>query len=125
MPTKKDQQPTFETAIERLEAIVEQMEADSLPLEELLVHYEEGLKLVKFCSEKLDAAEKRIEIIARDATGKARFVEFETKPAAATANGGDSASAPASAAESARSISRDPSEPADSSGSTNEGVRLF
>ena len=55
MAGKKDQ-PSFENAIERLEAIVEQMESDSLPLEDLLTRYEEGLKLVKFCSEKLDAA---------------------------------------------------------------------
>src|SRR5438874_5754570 len=101
MPTKKDQQPTFETAIERLEAIVEQMEADSLPLEELLVHYEEGLKLVKFCSEKLDSAEKRIEIISRDASGKARLVEFESKLEAKMAVASDSAPAPRDGADSA------------------------
>src|SRR5438093_13598216 len=81
MAGKKDQ-PSFENAIERLEVIVEQMESDSLPLEDLLTRYEEGLKLVKFCSEKLDTAEKRIEIIARDAAGKARLVEFEAKVAA-------------------------------------------
>ena len=58
-------------------------ESDTLPLEELLARYEEGLKLVKFCSEKLDAAEKRIEIIAREAGGKPKLVEFEpaAKPA--------------------------------------------
>lgn len=78
----KKQEQTFENAIERLEAIVEQMESDKLPLEDLLVRYEEGIKLVKFCSEKLQAAEKRIEIITRDAGGKPKAVEFE--PAAQT-----------------------------------------
>src|SRR5438067_11043181 len=76
MAGKKDQ-PSFENAIERLEAIVEQMESDSLPLEDLLTRYEEGLKLVKFCSEKLEAAEKRIEIITREAGGKPKLVEFD------------------------------------------------
>jgi exodeoxyribonuclease VII small subunit len=75
---KKEAHPTFESAIERLESIVEQMESNKLPLEDLLVRYEEGIHLVKFCSEKLAAAEKRIEIITREAGGKARAVEFES-----------------------------------------------
>jgi exodeoxyribonuclease VII small subunit len=73
----KKEEPAFETAIGRLEQIVEQMESDKLPLEDLLVRYEEGIKLVKLCSEKLDAAEKKIEMIARDAGGKPQLVEFE------------------------------------------------
>jgi exodeoxyribonuclease VII small subunit len=113
MATKKDQSPTFENAIERLESIVEQMESDSLPLEDLLVRYEEGLKLVKFCSEKLDAAEKRIEIIARDANGKPRLVEFEAKASAGM--GMDSSAATADS--SSLSTDRDSSE--------KESVRLF
>jgi exodeoxyribonuclease VII small subunit len=120
MATKKDQAPTFENAIERLEAIVEQIESDSLPLEDLLVRYEEGLKLVKFCSEKLDGAEKRIEIISRDASGKARLVEFESKLEAKMTLAGDSASEPARASLSAQ---RDGSDSADSSDA--DSVRLF
>lgn len=73
---------SFEKAMQRLDQIVEQMEANKLPLEELLTGYEEGLRLVKLCSEKLDAAEKRIEIITRDATGKPQVTEFD--PAKAT-----------------------------------------
>jgi exodeoxyribonuclease VII small subunit len=76
--SKKEAPPTFESAIERLESIVEQMESNKLPLEDLLVRYEEGIHLVKFCSEKLSAAEKRIEIITKEAGGKARSVEFES-----------------------------------------------
>jgi exodeoxyribonuclease VII small subunit len=78
---KKEEQ-NFETAIGRLEAIVEQMESDKLPLEDLLLRYEEGVKLVKFCSDKLQAAEKRIEIITRDAGGKPRTVPFDSEQAA-------------------------------------------
>ncbi len=63
--------------MEQLEEIVAKMESDTLPLEELLTRYEEGLKLVKLCEEKLDAAEKRIEIITRDARGKTKLVDFE------------------------------------------------
>ncbi len=74
---QKKEEPTFESAIERLEAIVEQMESDKMPLEDLLVRYEEGVKLVKLCTEKLETAEKRIEIIARNAAGKPQVTEFE------------------------------------------------
>lgn len=73
----KKEEPNFETAIGRLETIVEQMESDKLPLEELLVRYEEGVKLVKLCAEKLQAAEKRIEIITRDAGGKPKLASFD------------------------------------------------
>ena len=69
-------EPTFENAIERLEHIVEAMESDKMPLEELLVRYEEGIKLVKVCQEKLEAAERRIEIITRTAAGKPQLSEF-------------------------------------------------
>ena len=75
--------------MERLEAIVDKMEAEKMPLEELLVRYEEGVKLVKVCSEKLEAAEKRIEIITREASGKPKAVEFEPAPKPSPAASGD------------------------------------
>ena len=56
----KSSEQTFETAIERLECIVQEMESDKLPLEDLLLRYEEGATLVKVCEAKLQGAEKRI-----------------------------------------------------------------
>jgi len=110
--------------MERLESIVDQMESDSLPLEDLLARFEEGLKLVKFCSEKLDSAEKRIEIISRDANGAARLVEFEakiTQVSAAIGTDGDSSSPVSSR------VSADSSGSVDSAESENESgdVRLY
>lgn len=87
----KKQEPTFESAIGRLETIVEQMESDKLPLEDLLVRYEEGVRLVKLCSEKLEAAGKRIEIIAHDAGGNPKLAEFEPEQKPARNAGGDAA----------------------------------
>src|SRR5712691_1539621 len=79
MPTAKKTEPTqnFEGAMDRLEAIVEQMESGKMMLEELIVHYEEGMKLVKVCQERLANAEQRIEIITRNSAGKAVVQEFE------------------------------------------------
>jgi len=69
--------PGLEASIERIHSIVAEMEAGSLPLETLISRYEEGVQLVKACQEKLDAAEKRIEIITRDARGRAALSDFD------------------------------------------------
>ena len=71
----------FEQAMKRLEEIVEQMESGELSLEDLIVRYEEGMKLVKVCQERLASAEQRIEIITRNSAGKPVVRKFE--PAAA------------------------------------------
>jgi exodeoxyribonuclease VII small subunit len=61
---------SFEAAMERLEKIVEEMESSKLPLEELLVRYEEGIRLVGVCSQRLASAENRIETLSRNANGR-------------------------------------------------------
>ena len=74
----------FEKAMSRLEAIVEQMETGKLPLEDLIVRYEEGMNLVKICQERLTSAEQKIEIIARNSAGKPVVKDFE--PGAESSN---------------------------------------
>ncbi len=71
----------FETAMERLEKIVEQMESGKLALEDVIVRYEEGMKLVKICQERLATAEQKIDIIARNNAGQPVVKPFEA-PAA-------------------------------------------
>lgn len=77
----------FEAAMDRLEAIVDEMESGKMMLEELIVRYEEGMKLVKTCQERLASAEQRIEIITRSHAGKPVVQEFEpaVEPPRATA----------------------------------------
>jgi exodeoxyribonuclease VII small subunit len=82
-PSVKTSEPTFEIALERLEQIVGEMEGDKLVLEDLLARYEEGTRLVKVCQQRLDSAERRIELIARGASGEAELTEFD--PTAASA----------------------------------------
>jgi exodeoxyribonuclease VII small subunit len=74
----------FEKAMARLEAIVEEMESGKLPLEDLIVRYEEGMNLVKVCQERLTSAEQKIEIIARNNASKPAVENFE--PAAESSN---------------------------------------
>jgi exodeoxyribonuclease VII small subunit len=76
-PKQREAELNFEGAMDRLEKIVEQMESGKLPLEDLIVHYEEGMNLVKICQERLAKAEQKIEIIARNSAGKAVVKEFE------------------------------------------------
>ena len=79
----------FEGAMERLEAIVEQMESGKMHLEDLIVRYEEGMKLVKICQERLASAEQRIEIITRNNAGKSVVKEFEPASTNASPSGSD------------------------------------
>src|SRR4051812_11138584 len=83
-PKKAGSELNFEGAMERLETIVDQMESGKMHLEDLIVRYEEGMKLVKICQERLASAEQRIEIITRNSTGKPVVKEFEPKADAAS-----------------------------------------
>ncbi|MEY2482003.1 MAG: exodeoxyribonuclease small subunit, partial [Verrucomicrobiota bacterium] len=74
---KTEPELNFENAMARLEEIVEQMESGKMMLEELIVRYEEGMKLVKICQERLAKAEQRIEIITRNHAGKPAVKDFE------------------------------------------------
>jgi len=76
-PKPRGAELNFEGAMDRLEKIVEQMESGKLPLEDLIVRYEEGMNLVKICQERLASAEQKIEIIARNSAGKPVIKEFE------------------------------------------------
>ncbi len=51
---------TFEKAVEKLSAVVTQLESGNLPLEKSLKLYEEGIALSSFCEEELKKAELRI-----------------------------------------------------------------
>ena len=64
----------FEELLARLEEIVADMESADMPLEKLLASYEEGMRLVKSCGERLADAEQKVEILSRAVsieTGKA------------------------------------------------------
>lgn len=56
----------FEEALARLEEIVRSLEQGDAVLDEALVLFEEGVKLARFCNDKLDEAEARIEIMVKD-----------------------------------------------------------
>ena len=56
----------FEESLEKLEEIVRRMEAGEMTLEESLKAFEEGIKLARLCSKKLDEADRRVEVLLRE-----------------------------------------------------------
>jgi len=67
---------TFENAMKRLESIVHDLEAGDLTLDEALKKFQEGVKLSKFCSNKLDETEKMVSILLKDEEGNIRAEPF-------------------------------------------------
>jgi len=63
-------QKTFEQSMKNLERIVQELEAGDLPLEKAIKKFEEGIKLTKLCSEKLDKTEKKISILLKNSEGQ-------------------------------------------------------
>lgn len=59
----------FEEAITSLDDIVKKLEASSLSLDESLLAFEEAVKLIKFCNQKLESAEQRVRILVEGADG--------------------------------------------------------
>ena len=74
---KKPDEMSFEKAVERLEAIVEAMEGGGEGLDAMVASFEEGQKLVKFCSAKLAEIERKVEILTKGANGKAKAEPFD------------------------------------------------
>ncbi|MDG2050778.1 MAG: exodeoxyribonuclease VII small subunit [Myxococcota bacterium] len=74
----------FEAGLERLEAVVDRLEAGELSLEESLSSFEEGVRLTRSCAEQLEAAERRIEVLTREGDEWVARV-FDDEPHAAGA----------------------------------------
>jgi exodeoxyribonuclease VII small subunit len=66
--------------LKRLEEIVAQLEDNKLALERSLQVFEEGVKLVRFCTGRLDEAERRIEILLADKAGQLHVEPFPEEP---------------------------------------------
>jgi exodeoxyribonuclease VII small subunit len=76
-PDPAGQQTSFEEALKKLEAIVEAMENEDLPLETLLARFEEGAQLAQMCQDRLADAELKIQQLEKTAAG-----QLVIKPAA-------------------------------------------
>lgn len=70
MPRKKEL--SFEESLEKLEAIVKEMEGGDLTLKDLMSHYSEGVGLAKNCMGALERVEQTMDLLVKEneATGK-------------------------------------------------------
>jgi exodeoxyribonuclease VII small subunit len=66
----------FEEAFKELEGIVKRLESEELPLDESLRLFEQGIGLSRFCHQRLEEVEKKIELILADAKGQPRTEPF-------------------------------------------------
>ena len=69
----------FETALKKLETIVENLENGDLSLENALKQYEEGVRMAEVCSKRLAAAEKKVEVLMKTTGGKLKAAPFKNK----------------------------------------------
>jgi len=67
----------FDGALDRLEAIVEQLESGQLNLEESLAVFEEGVKLSLFCQKELKKTDGKVQRLLKKLNGELELIEFE------------------------------------------------
>ncbi|MGQ0535631.1 MAG: exodeoxyribonuclease VII small subunit [Methanobacteriota archaeon] len=75
MDVARANEPRFEEALARLEAIVKELEEGAMPLDQAMTHFEEGVALAKVCRERLEAAEAKILLLTKEN----RLEEFEER----------------------------------------------
>ncbi|MBI5789738.1 MAG: exodeoxyribonuclease VII small subunit [Candidatus Schekmanbacteria bacterium] len=66
----------FDHAVQKLEAIVHELESGNLSLEKALTAFEEGIGLINFCNQQIESAEKKIEVLT-ESGGKKKLVPYE------------------------------------------------
>ena len=67
----------FEEALQELETVVQRLEDGNLSLDESLALFEDGIKLSRLCSQRLDEAEKKVEILLKNENGSISRQPFE------------------------------------------------
>lgn len=76
---KNNNTQNFESSLEELERIVRELERGDLPLEKSLELFEQGVKLSRACQERLNQAERRIEILTRDSQGRSIVSSYDSE----------------------------------------------
>ena len=74
---KKEKNPPFELALEKLENLVEKMESGEATLEQSLEWFEEGMGLIKSCRLQLEKAEQKVQTLIKESGGKLSLKEIE------------------------------------------------
>jgi exodeoxyribonuclease VII small subunit len=86
-----DELPSFEEALEALETLVADMEGDELPLEKMIVGYQEGVRLRGICEQRLEEAQAKVELIRDRGSNDGSAVQLEDFDGTGAASGGNPA----------------------------------
>jgi exodeoxyribonuclease VII small subunit len=78
LANKEPKEKKFEEALADLECVVERLESGELSLEESLTAFEQGVSLVKFCNQKLNEVEKKIELLVKDKDGQLQLKALDS-----------------------------------------------
>ena len=70
---------TFEEAMRALDDAVSKLESGSLTLDESLATFEEAVKLIKVCNEKINSAEQKVKMLIQNADGSVTDVPFDVE----------------------------------------------
>mgnify|MGYP003393598532 CR=1 FL=1 len=81
MPKSEIENIKFESAVKRLEEIVNKLEAGDLSLDDSIKLFEEGIRLYQVCIKRLDEAEKKVEILLKDKNGNKMLKSFQMENA--------------------------------------------
>lgn len=68
----------FEEAMEQLESEVKKLESGNMPIDEAIASFEQAVKLVRYCNEKLENAEQQVRILVSDSDGAVTDVPFDS-----------------------------------------------
>jgi exodeoxyribonuclease VII small subunit len=77
MAKREQSDKKFESALEELENVVEQLESGELSLEDSLTAFERGVGLVNYCNQKLVEVEKKVEVLLRDKAGRLQLTTLD------------------------------------------------
>lgn len=114
-------EPSFEEAMERLDRIVQEMEEERLPLEDMVKTYEEGVRLLAQCRVRIEQARLRVEKFNNvlDGQAGASLSEFEVTAESETV------AVEQSAAAAPRSNVRRSKETKEAANAADDDIRLF
>jgi exodeoxyribonuclease VII small subunit len=76
MTLRPRKEKNFEEALERLEAIVSELEGEDRGLEKQFALFQEGMDLARFCDKKLSEVEKSVEIVLKESAEEWKTVPF-------------------------------------------------
>ncbi|ADU29979.1 exodeoxyribonuclease VII small subunit [Bacillus cellulosilyticus] len=80
MKNEENKELTFEEAMEKLESVVEKLEEGDVPLEEAITMFQDGMKLSKYCHERLNKVDEQMtEVLTEDGELKSFMVEGQSE----------------------------------------------